>query len=107
MKCKAHQAEAARAEPAQTVVFDVPLLTESAHWRDRVDRVLGSLHTLNSPYFEDRYYPEARVLEALIHFRTCRFPETLATVQRFLRDYKPLKKEVDLQLAGQRTDAEF
>jgi tetratricopeptide (TPR) repeat protein len=74
---------------------------------NRIDRVLGQLHTLNSPYFEDRYYPEARVLEALIHFRTCRFPETLATVQRFLRDYKPLKKELDLQLAGQRTDAEF
>lgn len=74
---------------------------------NRVDRVLGSLHTLNSPYFEDRYYPEARVLEALILFRTCRFKETLVTVQRFLRDYKPLKKELDAQLSGQRSDAEF
>ena len=74
---------------------------------NRVDRVLGSLHTLNSPYFEDRYYPEARVLESLILFRTCRFKETLVVVQRFLRDYKPLKKELDAQLSGQRTDAEF
>lgn len=73
----------------------------------RIDRVLGQLHTLNSPFFEDRYYPEARVLEALILFRTCRFNETLVTVQKFLRDYKPLKKELDAQLAGQRTDAEF
>lgn len=37
---EATAAEAARAEPGRTVVFDVPLLTESAHWRDRVDRVL-------------------------------------------------------------------
>ncbi len=73
----------------------------------RVDRVLGQLATLNSPYFEDRYYPEARVLEALILFRTCRFNETLVSVQRFLRDYKPLKKELDAQLSGSRTDAEF
>ncbi len=73
----------------------------------RIDRVLGELHTLNSPFFEDRYYPEARVLEALILFRTCRFSETLVTVQKFLRDYKPLKKELDAQLSGQRTDAEF
>lgn len=73
----------------------------------RLDRVLGQLHTLNSPYFEDRYYPEARVLEALILFRTCRFPETLVVVQRFLRDYKPLRKELDNQLGGSRTDAEF
>ena len=73
----------------------------------RFDRVLGQLHTLNSPYFEDRYYPEARVLKALILFRTCRFNETLVVVQRFLRDYKPLRKELDVQLAGSRTDAEF
>ncbi|MCO4759980.1 MAG: hypothetical protein KC502_00630 [Myxococcales bacterium] len=73
----------------------------------RLDRVLGQLHTLNSPYFEDRYYPEARVLEALILFRTCRFPETLVVVQRFLRDYKPLRKELDNQLGGSRSDAEF
>jgi tetratricopeptide (TPR) repeat protein len=73
----------------------------------RIDRVLGQLRTLNSPYFEDRYYPEARVLEALILFRTCRFNETMVTVQRFLRDYKPLRKELDLQLGGDRSDAEF
>ncbi len=73
----------------------------------RLDRVMGQLHTLNSPYFEDRYYPEARVLEALILFRTCRFNETLVVVQRFLRDYKPLRKELDAQLSGSRSDAQF
>ncbi len=73
----------------------------------RIDRVLGQLHTLNSPYFEDRYYPEARVLESLILFRTCRFNETLLSVQRFLVDYRPLKKELDAQLSGSRSDAEF
>ncbi len=30
----------AAAEAGRVVVFDVPLLTESAHWRGRVDRVL-------------------------------------------------------------------
>ena len=34
------QAQAASAAPGQPVVFDVPLLTESPHWRQRVDRVL-------------------------------------------------------------------
>ncbi|HSI59645.1 MAG TPA: dephospho-CoA kinase [Ideonella sp.] len=34
------QAQAALARPGQTLVFDVPLLAESAHWRGRVDRVL-------------------------------------------------------------------
>jgi dephospho-CoA kinase len=34
------QARAQAAGAGQPVVFDVPLLTESAHWRQRVDRVL-------------------------------------------------------------------
>jgi dephospho-CoA kinase len=34
------QAEAGQAAGAAMIVFDVPLLTESTHWRDRVDRVL-------------------------------------------------------------------
>jgi dephospho-CoA kinase len=33
-------ARSAAAAATQPVVFDVPLLTESAHWRHRVDRVL-------------------------------------------------------------------
>jgi dephospho-CoA kinase len=34
------QAAAAAASPDQPIVFDVPLLAESSHWRGRVDRVL-------------------------------------------------------------------
>jgi len=34
------QAQAAAAPAGSTVVFDVPLLTESRHWRSRVDKVL-------------------------------------------------------------------
>jgi dephospho-CoA kinase len=34
------QARAEAAASGQPVVFDVPLLTESAHWRQRVDRIL-------------------------------------------------------------------
>lgn len=36
----ARQTQAARDAGKKLVVFDVPLLVESAHWRDRVDRVL-------------------------------------------------------------------
>jgi dephospho-CoA kinase len=34
------RAEAAAAPDGAIVVFDVPLLVESGHWRDRVDRIL-------------------------------------------------------------------
>ena len=36
----ARAAEEAASAAGRSVVFDVPLLTESAHWRTRVDRVL-------------------------------------------------------------------
>lgn len=35
-QARAHE----RVQPGRTVVFDVPLLAESGHWRQRVDRVL-------------------------------------------------------------------
>jgi dephospho-CoA kinase len=34
------QAQARQARSGQTIVFDVPLLAESAHWREKVDRIL-------------------------------------------------------------------
>jgi dephospho-CoA kinase len=34
------RARAEAAAPGQPIVFDVPLLTESAHWRQRVERIL-------------------------------------------------------------------
>ena len=37
---EATRAQASRASAGQTVVFDVPLLTESGTWRARVDRVV-------------------------------------------------------------------
>jgi dephospho-CoA kinase len=36
----ARQTRAALAAHPSVIVFDVPLLTESAHWRERVDRIL-------------------------------------------------------------------
>jgi len=36
----ARQTQAARDHGAPIIVFDVPLLVESSHWRQRVDRVL-------------------------------------------------------------------
>jgi dephospho-CoA kinase len=40
MISQAATAQASTATPGQPVVFDVPLLTESSHWRQRVDRIL-------------------------------------------------------------------
>lgn len=61
-------------------------------------RSLGNLHTLNSPYFRDQYFPESRVLQALILFYNCRYDEANAVIKEFVQDYYPLMKELRDQL---------
>ena len=57
-------------------------------------KALGNLHTLNSPYFADQYFPESRVLQALILFYGCRYDEADAVVKEFVQDYYPLMTEL-------------
>lgn len=60
-------------------------------------RALGNLHTLNSPYFETEYFPESKVLQALILFYNCKYPEATAIVKEFVSDYYPLMKQLQEQ----------
>ena len=61
-------------------------------------RALGNLHTLTSPFFTDQYFPESRVLQALILFYNCRYDDALGVVKEFVQDYYPLLKELRAQL---------
>ena len=61
-------------------------------------KALGNLHTLNSPYFEDQYFPESRVLQALILFYGCRYDEANTVVQDFVQEYYPLMTELKEQI---------
>ncbi len=74
---------------------------------DNFGRSLGNLHTLNSPYFDDEYYPEAMVLEAVILNRTCHYEEALQSIQRFIKSYQPLFKELDEQMKVSRDPNQF
>jgi tetratricopeptide (TPR) repeat protein len=92
----------------------------SAHWLESLlevswsyfhvqnyGRALGNLHTLNSPYFEEEYFPEALVLEAVILYYNCHYDQSLASIHRFIRSYHPLFKELDEQLQVPRDPTQF
>lgn len=53
-------------------------------------KALGNLHTINSPFFASQYFPESRVLQALILFYNCRYDDADAIVAEFVNDYYPL-----------------
>lgn len=77
-------------------------LYESAwsHFRlGEYERALGNLITLRSPFFEDEYFPEAMILEAVIYYENCRYPEARLAVDGFLRRYAPLHQELERLMA--------
>jgi len=59
---------------------------------------LGYLHTVNSPYFANQYFPESRVLQALILFYNCRYDDADAIVKDFVADYYPLMNQLRAEI---------
>ncbi|MCY4379959.1 MAG: hypothetical protein OXC40_00080 [Proteobacteria bacterium] len=54
------------------------------------NNVLGNIHTILSPFYEDRFYPEAYILQAITFLRLCRFQEVKKSQRLFRATYKPL-----------------
>jgi len=71
------------------------------------ERALGNLLTLHAPFFTDEYYPESRILKAVIYYENCRYPEAKAILQRFLRRYEPVLAELEEMTAQERTPSEY
>ncbi len=59
---------------------------------------LGYLHTVNSPFFANQYFPESRVLQALILFYNCRYDDADAIVKEFVADYYPLMNQLRAEI---------
>ncbi len=74
---------------------------------DNVERAMGNLHTLNSPYFEEQYFPESRVLQAVTLFTNCRYEDAIVVVDQFVREYDDLRKELNSQMAQNEDPADF
>jgi len=55
-------------------------------------RALGNIHTLQSPYFPNSFYPEADVLKAVIYFANCNYDAATIVVARFNKRFIPIQK---------------
>lgn len=62
---------------------------------DQYNRALGNLHSLNAPFFNDEYYPEAAILQAVIFFYNCRFQEVRLALEEFDYVYAPLREQLE------------
>lgn len=66
------------------------------------NNTLGNIHTIHSPFFEERFYPEAYILQAITFLRLCRFDEVKNSLQIFQKKYRPLNKALDRLLSEYR-----
>jgi tetratricopeptide (TPR) repeat protein len=74
---------------------------------DEYSRAMGNIHTLNSPYFEDAYYPEALVLKAVIFFSACQITNAEAMIAQFHERYDPVQTELETTLAEFQDNQQF
>lgn len=58
-------------------------------------RALGNVHTIQSPYFPNSFYPEADILRAVIYFMTCQYDDATSIVAKFQTRYEPIQKELN------------
>ena len=58
------------------------------------NNVLGQIHTLHSPFFENRFYPESYVLQAITFLRLCRYDQVKVSLQKFRERYGPVFADV-------------
>jgi len=70
-------------------------------------KALGNIHTLNAPYFENQFYPEAVLLRAVIYYKYCLYDQAEEAIQDFNDKYGPLTKNLKDIVAKYDDNAEF
>ena len=70
-------------------------------------KALGNIHTLNAPYFENQFYPEAVLLRAVIYFKYCLYDQAEEAIADFNDKYGPLTKNLQDIVKKYDDNAEF
>jgi tetratricopeptide (TPR) repeat protein len=58
------------------------------------NNVLGNIHTLHSPFFEDRFLPESFILKSITYLRLCRISESREALVDFKARYAETYSEI-------------
>ena len=71
-----------------------------AYYRvDNFSKALGLLLTLNSPFFNEEYHPEALILQATIYYTNCHYDRVVDILTDYKATYEPMKLQVDKLVA--------
>jgi TolA-binding protein len=53
-------------------------------------RALGALHSLSAPYFKDEFYPEAKILQAIIYYYNCQWDRVNSILDETRTSFEPM-----------------
>ena len=74
-----------------------PSLFENA-WALHRDKeygfALGNILSTKAPFFESFYEPEGKILEAIVYYRLCLFPQASATINSYFQQYAPVHAKI-------------
>lgn len=65
---------------------------------ERFNQALGNLHSLNSPFFEEAYYPEGPILASVIYFYNCNYDLVRDTLEDFDYIYEEVLEQLQTVL---------
>ncbi len=57
-------------------------------------KALGAMHSLNSPYFTEYFYPEADTLRAIIYYYNCQWDRVNAVLDNIKGTYTPMVEQM-------------
>lgn len=69
------------------------------------NNTLGTIHTIHSPFFENRFYPESYILQAITFLRLCRYKQVKLSLARFKGRYQGTFKDLSKLLDGKKSDS--
>ncbi len=67
---------------------------------------LGTLYSVNSPYFKHRFNPEAKVLETMIYYWMCRYDDARQSLAEFSEQHSEAIESLAVFLDRQRLSSE-
>ncbi|NRA68998.1 MAG: tetratricopeptide repeat protein [Pseudobacteriovorax sp.] len=71
---------------------------------EKFNNTLGNIHTLHSPFFENRFYPESYILRAITFLRLCRFDSVKGSMKQFRDRYASVFGDVKGMLSRYKGD---
>jgi len=67
-------------------------------WANTLDeqygRALGALHSLSAPYFKDEFFPEAKILQAIIYWYNCQWDRVNGILDETRSTYEPMAEQM-------------